>query len=321
MNQLIKIRDVSTRYDISSRTLRYYEDKGLLASTRNDDIAYRLYDEAAVKRLEQILILRKLNISIKDIQRIFSTPGSDAVLEVLGKKVDDIDGEVSLLHELKEIILDFIAEIKQVDFGKDSDIKMLYDKASDIELRLVNVDYSGNSANINRLLEVTEKLDNKIPAVMVVRVPNFRAVSSGYMTWDELFSTAPDGFEAWRDMHGHLFTPILFDSPDFLWQGDEGKPIWVWRVKDSVTEDDTTPYEIINFEGGLYALAVCIDGDGDSHGKVYNRILKWVETTNFVIDNARPSTGHMIYVDDDVKAGLSYHQLNLYVPIKLKEGE
>ena len=92
MDSLIKIRDVSTRYDISARTLRYYEDMGLISSTRSDDYAYRMYDEAAVKRLEQILILRKLNISIKDIQRIFNTSASEVVLEVLGKKVDDIDG-------------------------------------------------------------------------------------------------------------------------------------------------------------------------------------------------------------------------------------
>lgn len=91
MNKLIKIRDVSTKYDISARTLRYYEDMGLITSTRSNDYAYRLYDETAVKRLEQILILRKLNISIKDIQRIFNTSGSEVVLDVLGKKVEDID--------------------------------------------------------------------------------------------------------------------------------------------------------------------------------------------------------------------------------------
>ena len=108
MNDLIKIRDLTVQYDLTARTLRYYEDMGLIRSTRIDDYAYRLYDEANVKRLEQILILRKLNISIKDSQRIFNTPGSEIVLEVLGKKVDHIDEEVSLLHELKIIVLEFI---------------------------------------------------------------------------------------------------------------------------------------------------------------------------------------------------------------------
>jgi DNA-binding transcriptional MerR regulator/uncharacterized glyoxalase superfamily protein PhnB len=158
MNDLIKIKDMSSKYDISARTLRYYEDMGLIESVRNDDYAYRMYDDIAVKRLEQILILRKLNISIKDIQRIFNTSGSEVVLEVLGKKVDAIDEEVSLLHELKEIVLEFIKQIEQSDFGKESDVKLLYEKAKEIETQIVNVDYDGNSANVNRLLEVTEKL-------------------------------------------------------------------------------------------------------------------------------------------------------------------
>lgn len=86
MNNLVKIRDVSSKYNITARALRYYEDMGLLNSTRSEGSAYRMYDESAVRRIEQILILRKLNISIKDIQRIFKASGSDVVLEVLGKK-------------------------------------------------------------------------------------------------------------------------------------------------------------------------------------------------------------------------------------------
>ncbi|MCL1952223.1 MAG: MerR family DNA-binding transcriptional regulator, partial [Oscillospiraceae bacterium] len=35
---------MTDRYDISARTLRYYEDMGLLTSTRGEDYAYRLYD-------------------------------------------------------------------------------------------------------------------------------------------------------------------------------------------------------------------------------------------------------------------------------------
>lgn len=86
MNQLLKIRDITTRYNLSARTLRYYEDMGLIESVRSRDYAYRMYDGVNVKRLEQILILRKLNISIKDIKRIFHASGSEIVLEVLEKR-------------------------------------------------------------------------------------------------------------------------------------------------------------------------------------------------------------------------------------------
>ena len=57
MNSLTKIKDVSNKYDVTARTLRYYEDMGLITSSRSEDYAYRLYDERAIERLEQILIL------------------------------------------------------------------------------------------------------------------------------------------------------------------------------------------------------------------------------------------------------------------------
>ena len=316
MGELIKIRDVSLQYGISARALKYYEEMGLITSTRSDDYAYRLYDDTAVQRLEQILILRKLNISIKDIQRIFNTSGSEVVLEVLGKKVNSIDEEVSLLHELKEIVLDFIRQIEDADFRKDSDVKLLYKKAKEIENQFVNIDYKGNPGAVNRLLDITEKLDNKVPDIMIIRIPTFRAVTSGLASWDEVFGA----FHDWQPEHNHLFKPVIFDCPDFL-TGIEDKVEWFWGVKDEVTEDDVKPYEITEFQGGLYAVAVSVDGDGESHNKVRAKTEKWLENTNFAVDNDRRLAAHMIYVDDEIKEGLGYHQLNLYAPIKLREVE
>ena len=143
MRHLIKIRDVSNKYDISTRTLRYYEQIGLITSHRSADYAYRLYDEKTLQRLEQILILRKLNISIKDIQRIFSMEGTDSVLYVLQHKVEEIDGDVALLKELKEILLDFIVQIRNADFTNDTDVKKLYERAQNVEVRLSKVSYDG----------------------------------------------------------------------------------------------------------------------------------------------------------------------------------
>lgn len=173
MNELIKVRDISLRYDISARALKYYEDVGLISSTRGDDYAYRMYDEEAVKRLEQILILRKLNISIKDIQRIFNTSGSEVVLEVLEKKAQHIDEEIALLYELKNVVLDFIHEIEDLNFAEKSDVKQLYDKAKEIETKLISVDYIGKPSNVNRLLDVTEKLQETTEE-KIIETPKFR---------------------------------------------------------------------------------------------------------------------------------------------------
>ena len=207
--ELSQDQGISVKYNISARTLRYYEDMGLIESTRSDGYAYRLYDEAAIRRLEQILILRRLNISIKDIKSIFSTAGSEVVLDVLEKKVDHIDEEVSLLYELRSIVLEFIRQIRKLDFESEADIKLLYEKAKDIELQIAGADYSGNSAIADRLFEVTEKLDSKVPDIMIVRIPKFRAVTSGAMAYDELFGT----FQLWQEAHNDFYQPTIFDAP------------------------------------------------------------------------------------------------------------
>lgn len=324
MSDLIKIRDVSSKYDITARTLRYYEDMGLLSSIRSDDYAYRMYDEAAIRRLEQILILRKLNISIKDIQRIFNTSGSEVVLEVLGKKVQNIDDEVSLLHELKEIVLDFIREIEQVNFSNNSDIKLLYDKAKEIETQLISIDYIGKPSNINRLLEVTEKLDKKIPDIMVVRIPEFKAVTVGEQSWDDMFKMRGYMYQLWQKEH--LYKNVIFDCFDFL-MFKEDKAEWICALKDEVTKEEVAPFELIDFKGGLYAMAVSIDEDNESIDKVESKVNSWIESTNFEIDKNRSVMFNMPYIYEEgrdplymeIEKGLGYKQMQRYFPIKLRE--
>lgn len=313
MSNLVKIREISVTYNVSARTLRYYEDMGLIESIRSDGYAYRLYDETAVKRLEQILILRRLNISIKDIKRIFSTAGSEVVLDVLEKKVNDIEEEVSLLQELRKIVLEFIGQIRKLDFEKEKDVKRLYEKARDIEAQITNADYNGNAAMAERFFEVTEKLNDKVPDIMIVRIPKFRAVTSGVMAYDKLFGQ----FQAWQEAHNDFFKPVIFESPDFLC-GNNGNPEWIWRIKDEITQADVAPYEIVEHPGGLYAAAVSIDGDDESGHKVLRKIEKWIEKTNFEMDRSRAVSVHMIYTDDEIRKGLGYYQLNFYAPIKLK---
>lgn len=318
MKELIKIRDVSSKYDISSRALRYYEDMGLITSTRSENYAYRLYDENAIKRLEQILILRKLNISIKDIKRIFDTSGAEVVLEVLGKKVKDIDDEVALLHELKAVVLEFIHQIEYADFSRDSDVKMLYERAKTIETRLVNVSYDGNpsnaSSNVSRLLDVTEKL-KKAPEVRIIQINPFKAFSSGLDTIENVMGT----FQKWQEEHNHLVKKLIYGAPDFLWF-EEGKAQWIWAVEDWVTQKDIEPYDLIEFEGGLYAAAMSVDGDDDINGRVYKGIQKWLESSGFELDerSGHRTLCHMVNPTEEIKNALGYHQLDIYVPIKIR---
>ncbi len=150
-------------------------------------------------------------------------------------------------------------------------MKLLYEKASDIEAQITNVDYNGNSAAAERFFEVTEKLNDKVPDIIIVRVPKFRAVTSGMMSYEDVFGK----FQLWQEAHNDFFQPIIFDAPDFLCESNENLE-WIWRIKDNITEAETAPHEIIEHPGGLYAAAVSIDGDDESGAKVLQKIEKWI---------------------------------------------
>lgn len=113
MDKLLKIRDVSGKYNITARTLRYYEDMGLLTSIRSDEVSYRMYDENAVRRIEQILILRKLNISIKDIKQLYSKAKE---IETQIVNVDYI-GKPANIHRLFEITDKLDKKVPDVIYG------------------------------------------------------------------------------------------------------------------------------------------------------------------------------------------------------------
>ncbi|MCL2406777.1 MAG: MerR family transcriptional regulator [Defluviitaleaceae bacterium] len=318
MNNLTKIKDMSARYGISARTLRYYEDMGLITSIRTDEYAYRLYDEAAVKKLEQILILRKLNISIKDIHIIFNSSGSDIVLDVLGKKIDDIDGEISLLHELKHIISSFVNHFRKIDFNKESDIKLLFEKAKEIEQQIITMEYEGNPSSFKRLIEINDNLRLWHHEPTLVRLPKFKAVSTGYHTAadeDRLWS-----LWAWIDKNEHVIPfkkHLTKYGLDFILTKD-GKFSMICAVNDDINKTDLAPYELIEFKGGLYATSISHEGYDESLLNGASKIMRWIENSNFTYDNERQIMGENINDDEEIQKGLKCYQFLLYVPIKLR---
>ena len=117
------------------------------------------------------------------------------------------------MYELKFVVPEFIHQIKKIDFSNKFNVKMLYANVKKIETHLENVDYIGKPLNVKHLLEAIEKLDKKMPVITIVRIPEFRAVISGFITFEELF----DGdFNSWQEEHNYLFIPVIFDCPDFF---------------------------------------------------------------------------------------------------------
>lgn len=71
------VKQVSQVSGVSVRTLHHYDAIGLLKPTRVTEAGYRLYDDTALERLQNILLFRELQFPLKEIGRILDTPGFD----------------------------------------------------------------------------------------------------------------------------------------------------------------------------------------------------------------------------------------------------
>src|SRR3954465_7761568 len=63
---------------ISTRTLRYYDEIGILKPARINSSGYRIYGQAEVNRLQQILFYRELGINLESIKEIVTSPSFDS---------------------------------------------------------------------------------------------------------------------------------------------------------------------------------------------------------------------------------------------------
>ena len=73
----MKINEAARLAGVTERTLRYYDRIGLLRPSGMTDGGYRLYDGAAMQRLQQILFFRELGFPLAQIREIMDSPGYD----------------------------------------------------------------------------------------------------------------------------------------------------------------------------------------------------------------------------------------------------
>ena len=112
------VNEVSKLTGVSIRTLQYYDKIGLLTPAERTEAGYRLYDDTALERLQQILLFRELEFSLTEIKAILDAPdfdrrkALDQQIELLTMKIERLQGIVGLAREIKdkgEIIMKFNA--------------------------------------------------------------------------------------------------------------------------------------------------------------------------------------------------------------------
>ncbi|EDU38707.1 MerR family transcriptional regulator [Clostridium sporogenes] len=80
------VKQVSDLTGISVRALHYYDEIGLLKPSEITEAGYRLYDDKALKTLQQILFFKELDIPLKDVKEIMSSPYFDKMQALKNQK-------------------------------------------------------------------------------------------------------------------------------------------------------------------------------------------------------------------------------------------
>lgn len=113
---MMTVNEVSKLTGVSIRTLQYYDSIGLLKPTEYTESGYRLYDDTALERLQQILLFRELEFPLKEIKEIVDRPDFDRnkaleqQITLLTMKKEHLENLISFARGIKD------KGVKNMDF-------------------------------------------------------------------------------------------------------------------------------------------------------------------------------------------------------------
>ena len=104
---MYQIREVSAKAGVPPKTMRYYEQVGLLPPARRAPNGYRIYADADVERLQFIRSARSLDFTLDEIAEILAfrdrgMPPCKYVMNVLRHQIDEIEGRILALQRIKD---------------------------------------------------------------------------------------------------------------------------------------------------------------------------------------------------------------------------
>ena len=113
--EAVSIGDLAKEYGLTTRTLRYWEEVGIVESVERSDGATRGYTPYYVRRIKFILKLKELGLTIKEMQDLYLAYGDakqtdkmiPRLIEILDQHVNKVDEKMAQLASLRKDIVDY----------------------------------------------------------------------------------------------------------------------------------------------------------------------------------------------------------------------
>ncbi len=121
-DEMYQIGEVAKKLGITTRTIRYYEEIGLMSPPKRLDAGIRVYTKEDIKRLKFILKLKELGISLKEMQElakvyeVHKNPDKimPKLIEILDSHISKIDEKISKLASLRNDIISYKMKVLQI---------------------------------------------------------------------------------------------------------------------------------------------------------------------------------------------------------------
>lgn len=337
---LSTISEISRVMNISTRTLRYYEQIGLIESIKKDDYAYRAYDEATVTRLQQILVLRKLRIPLKQIAMILKSENTAAIIDAFQQNLAEVDDEITALSTIRNIINTFISRLKE-SIHQDIKLNLLDDTAlleavDALTVQKASLKEEKTAVDLEQASEKLNKLTDR--DVRIIYLPPMTVAAVHVMGTEpgpeQKTAEILDQFIV--DTNLNTIYPAArhfgFNNPDEPVHGEgHGYERYI-----SIPDDMEVPAPLVkkHFIGGLYAARTIQMGEWD----VWMLLHGWVGDSDRFDFRWYTIEGVSGVVHDDKKwvcgwieehldywhwndTSIDNQQIDLMIPIKKKEAK
>ena len=301
------ISQVSRMLSVSTRTLRYYEELGLITSRREEGYAYRVYDEDTLERLRCIVFLRKLRIPLKSIGVLLSADDAQRAVSVLRQRMGELTDEIAERKHALTLLATLENAIRTGDAGWRKKLAQLSPPAlpSDAKEELS----VSKSAPHNHLADVRILTLPRMAVASAHFVGPNPEDHAGAMMWRFI---ADSGISAVKP-DARVFG---FNNPDqFPTQQYYGYEYWL-TIPDSLEVPAPLTKKVM--EGGLYAVHTIKMGDFHE----WQELIRWAEESD-EYEVAYRDTGMGGLLEEHLNAlhwpaEQEKQQLDLYLPIRKK---
>jgi len=113
--ELISIGDLSKSLGLTTRTLRYWEEAGMIVAAPRSEGSNRFYSRDIAKRVRFIIKLKELGLTIKEMQDLYAAYGEakqtdkmiPALIQILDRHINLVDEKMGRMASLRKDILEY----------------------------------------------------------------------------------------------------------------------------------------------------------------------------------------------------------------------